>query len=511
MQVGGQTWIVADTSRRMWRASSACDANPNDPCCYICASDPPNGCAADPVCEEKPEPDINAGRLALNDDGINLRCFDQKRRFGYDFLYPTSRYVNALSKLQLCLGRADLAAEGCPAEQLATNPLFAGGRDRSLVFLGGIVGVPWTAIASEFDANGRRLEDPETRLRFKTAKELGTDGTWSQILGSLASSPPVPPANPLMIESPFPRPGVRDGNPDNGREYDTTGAASNDPRQTNFDGQPQDLQFACIFPLPETRDCAGATDECDCKVGDFDRPLCEANPGQSSPSTVQHWAKAYPGLRQLQVLHDYGDNSIVASICARNVDTAQADRPDFGYRPAVDSIVERLKERLGDRCLPRALLTAADDSVPCTLIEALPQTDDACQCEARYARKVPDERTAGIIRAQLAADESKPCGADDPSCNNACLCEVQQVQEAQNPDPEEALRLCQNEDDASGVEGWCYVADNENQHVGNPELVAACPATSRQVLRFAGQRPARNSITFVQCQGSSLAAQRGVE
>ena len=36
-------WIVADTARRMWRSSSVCDANPNDPCCYICATDPPDG------------------------------------------------------------------------------------------------------------------------------------------------------------------------------------------------------------------------------------------------------------------------------------------------------------------------------------------------------------------------------------------------------------------------------------------------------------------------------------
>lgn len=37
-------------------------------------------------------------------------------------------------------------------------------------------------------------------------------------------------------------------------------------------------------------------------------------------------------------------NSIVASICARNlVDTGAQD---YGYRPAVDAIVDRLKEAL---------------------------------------------------------------------------------------------------------------------------------------------------------------------
>jgi hypothetical protein len=58
------------------------------------------------------------------------------------------------------------------------------------------------------------------------------------------------------------------------------------------------------------------------------------------------------------------------------------------------------------------------------------------------------------------------------------------------------------------VEGWCYVADTELQQIGNPALVAECPATARQLLRFVGQGLRRNTTTFVACQGSSLAAQR---
>jgi hypothetical protein len=62
---------------------------------------------------------------------------------------------------------------------------------------------------------------------------------------------------------------------------------------------------------------------------------------------VQYFAKAYPGLRQLAVLRDYGratGNSIVASVCARNV--KEETRQDYGYNPAVLAIVGRLKERL---------------------------------------------------------------------------------------------------------------------------------------------------------------------
>jgi hypothetical protein len=498
---GGQTFIVADTSRRMNSASSVCATDPSSACCYMCGGRVPDGCSADPVCAEAPETGVAAGRLTATDDGVNLRCFDQKRRFGYDFLYPTARYVNALAQRELCLSHLDLSLANCPEGGLVPNPLYAGSRDPSLVFLGGIVGVPWQTLASDVDASGLPITSPDTTLRFKTAAQLSADGTWAQIVGS----PGVPPSSPYMVESQFPRTGVSVGNALNGREYDTV--------DTGLPGEPpSDLEYACIFELSEPRDCDQRdprTEQCDCYDGNFDRPLCEREPGDGNPGSTQYWAKAYPGLRQLEVLRAYGDNSIVASICARNVDIATQDsRQDFGYRPAVDSIVERLKERLADRCLPRGLLTADDGSVPCTLVEAQPQPTGACECDPAIARRVPDDRTDALIRGELASTPGAPCGADDPSCNGACLCEVLQVTQAANPDPEEALRTCREDEDASGVEGWCYVANTSDQQIGNPELVADCPATGRQLLRFVGQGLARNSTTFVACQGSSLAAQR---
>jgi hypothetical protein len=504
LQVGGSNWVVADTRRRMNRASSACDQDPNDACCYMCGLQPPNGCSADPVCDVAPEPSL-VGRLTAEADGSNLRCFDQKRRFGYDFLYPTSRYVRALTEYTLCLAHPDLSLEGCPAELRVQNPLFSGGRERSSVFLGGIVGVPWQAIASPVDSSGQSLPDPDTTLRFKTALELDADDTWSDILGSPDGAGALP-ENPAMIESPFPRPGVDSGNAENGREYRTEGKGP-------YAGVPLDLEYACISPLPEPRDCSKLNrrdDQCDCFDGDFDRPLCERNPGVDAPGTTQYWAKAYPGTRQLEVLRDYGDNSIVASICARNVDIRTSDtRPDFGYRPAVDAIVERLKDKLTDRCLPRALSPAQDGTVPCTLVETVPEPDGACVCDPTTARRVPDERTSSLIRAELMRDRGRGCGASDPTCEKACLCEVLQVQQVPGQDPESALRECQQEPDdgVSGVEGWCYVANTETQHIGNPEIVAGCPSTERQLLRFVGQRLAADSTTFIACQGSSLAAQ----
>jgi hypothetical protein len=525
-QVGNQTWVVfnIEDTRPMFKGSSKCAEDPNDKCCYSCPLTPPAGCAVDPACESDPQ---NENRLQPSEDGQNLRCYQQKRRFGVDFLYPTQRYVNALTQFELCWNALDLSTDGCDPNDIRENPLFSGGRLPSLVFLGGIVGVPWQAIEAKKDANGRDIAP--NNLRFKTYKELTADNVWDQILGNpgtpwraasgsqpeVQGQPGSPPSLPYMVESPqFPRPGIVAGNAYNGRDYDTTQGTAT---QTGTPARADDLQYACIFPLVEKRDCSQLdpnTANCDCYQGVFDRPLCEQTPGSSAPGTTQYWAKAYPGLRELQVLKDFGaqsTNSIVASICARNV--TRTEDPDYGYRPAIAAIVDRLKEQLGNRCLPRALTVNADGTVPCTLVETTPQPPKdpntgaalACPpCEAQFARKVPDPQVDAVVRGQLANEIGKPCGADDPSCSRACLCEVLQVQQVDRPDAQRALQICKNDTDAAGVEGWCYVDDDPS--TSNPELVANCPATQKRLLRFVGRGLGANTTTFVACTGSSFAA-----
>jgi hypothetical protein len=356
-QVGNQTWVVfnIDDTRPMFRGSSVCATDPNDKCCYSCPLAPPAGCAPDPVCQADPQ---NVNRLPVAEDGQNLRCYQQKRRFGVDFLYPTQRYVNALTQFDLCWNAPDLSTEGCGVSDLRPNPLFEAGRLPSQVFLAGILGVPWQALQADTDAQGRAVA--ANNLRFKTYAELTADHVWDQILGSpgvawraangtqdeVLGVAAIAPTLPQMVESPsFPRAGVVAGNAINGRDYDTT-------QGTATGGTPRadDLQYACIFPLSPPRDCSlldPAAVNCDCYAGVLDRPLCEQTPGVSPAGTVQYWAKAYPGSRELEVLKGFGErstNSIVASICARNV--VNAADPDFGYRPAVAAIIERLQSQL---------------------------------------------------------------------------------------------------------------------------------------------------------------------
>lgn len=349
-RVGAQDWTMwaIDEVPSMYRGSSLCASDANHRCCYSCGLPPPDGCDADPVCGE--DVTDRAARLPPEEDGLNLRCYEQQRRFGRDALYPVERYHNALTQRTLCKGAPDLALEGCAAAEVVDNPLFAGGRRPESVLLTALVGVPWQSLRSGVDATGAPLSGDA--LRFKSAAELGApaDTTWSNILGSpgvrwrpaveghpeRASVPPTPPLLPQMVETPLPRPGVTPGNALNGREYDTT-----EPTTQYITA----LQYACIFPLPEPIDCLtrdrNAGDPCGCYAEANDSPICEQQPGASAVTTTQWWAPAYPGLRHLDLLQRQGNGGVLTSVCPRN--TSEPSGADFGYRPALAALLERLQ------------------------------------------------------------------------------------------------------------------------------------------------------------------------
>src|SRR6185436_19441837 len=90
-------------------ATIACETDPNDKCCTTCLTSPlPSGCQANngSTCNTP---------LNQNTDNISLRCYDTKRRFGLDLLYPTDRYVTGLTAPQVP------NASG----QMVDNPIFA--------------------------------------------------------------------------------------------------------------------------------------------------------------------------------------------------------------------------------------------------------------------------------------------------------------------------------------------------------------------------------------------------
>ena len=483
----GYGWLVSETSRRLYRSTVACKTDPNDTCCRSCGSietsGAPPGCApltADPECQ------INDSRVEAATDQANLRCYDQKRRFGMDLLYPTSRYVEALTSDEI------RKRDGT----LVRNPLFTPApgkpvRDKDLVFLAGIVGVPWQDIADPASVGG-------SGLRYMTAEELAANGRWQMILGDPAKG--TLPLDPLMIETPEERSGQ---NPVTGAALQPSSSSTPNPingrEQVNVDNF--DLQYACTFPLAMPRTCAQDAQDCDCTPNDLgrQRPLCSQT-GAGTAGTTQYWAKAYPGLRHLQVLKDFGKNSIVASICPKVVQGADTD-PSYGYNPAVSAIVDRLKVVLQGQCLPRELPVETEGEnagkVPCAVVEAMPMEGGQCQCDGARRRRDPAAQVREPVRDQLRAQGN--CGGPNaPACDSFCLCEILQTE---GP----ALESCQNEEpaDPSAI-GYCYIDAESDPKIGNEKLVANCKPKKR-LLRFVGNdTPANGAIAIVACLGATL-------
>lgn len=368
----GQAWLAiapmngTSGTSLLRSGTTACKTNPNDPCCVNCGmTSVPAGCVSpseDPACTA----DGGVRLVPIKDDPYNLRCWRQKQRYGVDFLYPVQRYIDGFSKATI----ANRAGDSVP------NPLFhdlscqgddcAVVRDPGSVLFTAVVGVPWQDLARNPRDIGKG---------YRSAKELVDDSIWPIVLGDPTASPPKPPTDPLMIDSVEPRTATTTGNPlgdealpagidspadknpVNGHEWDT----ARTPQQAN-----SDLQYACIFDLPETKDCSKRTVDCDCIDGSassadagvdaaggngssggaaagsggpsqYKSPLCQQSDGKYG--TEQRRAKAYPGLRHLQVVQGLKTQALAASICPAHLDIDRTD-PTYGYNPVIDLIVE---------------------------------------------------------------------------------------------------------------------------------------------------------------------------
>lgn len=527
-RVGGQQVLLSDTQApdgrqsTTYKGSAACATDPNDACCHTCGANPPSGCDGS-GCEEKTYPEPSGQTGDFFEDQINLRCYKQKQRFGIDFLYPVERYSNALSLDTICPTAPDLDPAKCTGA-VVDNPVFTrttGGttetRPKSLVFLAGIVGVPWQDLA--LDPTGA------TPLRYKKAKDdqnptidwdilLGKkikDGAEGQLKRELYPTLQSG-IDPMMFESVRPRTGV---NPATGEALAGTDAGFMANKINGHEWNPaegSDLQYACIFKLAQPTECPTIEESsklereqgvrqpnCDCSLyGNTDQtkyntPLCQS---QNGYSMTQTYAKAYPGIRQLQALELFSEvnatkNAIVASICPKVPDVADENKPDFGYRPAVATIVDRLKEQLAEPCLPRPLSKKDDGSAACIIVEA---TQDAQACQSQYRKPVDGSIEEAVLNA---LKSGKHCTGD--KCNAYHFCEIPQISEATGGND---YNQCIRGNDS--VNGWCYVDGADNPPADVQADLDKCPATARRKLKFAGAGKAEtsSSLTFFACSGS---------
>ena len=450
---------VPGTGRSVLKSgTSKCAENPNDRCCFNCGQFPPPGCNApdtDPACTK--------GELLVVEDQPNIRCFDQKRRYGVDFLYPVQRYIDGFREPLVPNRRGEMVK----------NPLFSdltcatcpGARDENLVLVTGIVGVPWRDIA--VNAN-------DLAAGYKTARQLDADGVWADIVGD-PSNPegPIAPRDPHMVESIKPRAGLP--GPGSAPGADVTHGHEWDPSKDQ--AQPNaDLQYACTYELASPRTCTQAMD-CDCfgpHVAATMNPLCQDARGAYTSTQVR--AKAYPGTRFLQVLRGLGDQAVVGSICPAQ--TVNPAREDFGYSPAIRATIDRLRRPLREPCLSVALpMIPASAQTACTVIEIF----NAATCDCANE---PGRTTA---RDELITDEMRMLAN--------CFCEILQLAgDAQN--------LCRSTSNPPGFtgDGWCYV-DPAQQSEASCDVVSVCAPDQQRRIRFMNSfsEPRPSATAYLRC------------
>ncbi len=340
--IDGSQYYAALENKPLWRSTSQCLTDPNDPCCQSCAqAGTKDGCAA-------PSEDVECMKSggvydSALADPVNLRCYAQKQRFGIDMLYPPDRYIAGFQNSKLVDRDGNVVDNPIYSDLQCEGVDCQPARPRSFVFWVGILGVPWQDVA---------VDPTSLSLGLMSAQELVDNDRWSVILGDPTANPPIPPSDPLMIESVAPRSGTnpvtgdviappesaQGTNPINGHEY--------------LPWESADLQYACIFPIAAARDCSGQGDtgSCDCAIAGEDasaiestlNPLCQ-EAGTAVTDSTQRFAKAYPGTRVLQVLKGIDPaQAIVSSICPANLEDSTA--PDYGYRPVVPPLLDKLKK-----------------------------------------------------------------------------------------------------------------------------------------------------------------------
>ena len=512
LSVGGEGYLYEGSgwpnspSNGAPEATVECKANPLDPNCTSCAfSNVVNDKANFATRCPNDMPNGVSGYLDPTNDSINVRFFHQKQRFGVYAGYPLSRYIRGLTSASVpdrahevqpgsgnYVGDQDIYAN-CINPIFATNlptdatdpaklcNLTRGPRTPDLVYYAAIAGVPHQLLQA-------KPGDPECPMGTAQAdcqqKNQLLESDWLAITGKDPENYDFTGADFHMLESEDPRmmsacpPNSADNcDPINGREWNTNKG---------------DLQFACTFQLAAPKDCsqpqyAGA---CDCYDGPGSmnpnaKPLCQKAGGAYSATQVA--GKAYPSIRELEIAHAManqaaGVQGIASSLCPIHTTASGNADPVFGYRPAVNAIINRLKNALSVQCLPQKLkLDAATQTVPCLILVTLQK--GTCNAAAGLTAPPPDvlQRFQAAQHADwLASCGGKSCVLADPATLTTCA--LTELTPASDPTGFPAGGDCS----ASSQPGWCYVEGT------------AAGSCSQQIL-FTANEPPQGATVTLQC------------
>jgi hypothetical protein len=141
-------------------------------------------------------------------------------------------------------------------------------------------------------------------------------------------------------------------------------------------------------------------------------------------------------------------------------------------------------------CVVRSL-SVDQGRVPCRMVEA---TVGSCDCSAALGRVPTDAGFADAVQRRLRADATCD-SAGGPPCAQLCIREIVQLKGEQ-------LTACQNDAGAGAPPGFCYV--DPAAGLGDPSVVADCPATSRRKIRILGDSGSRQSWRFIACSPVSI-------
>jgi hypothetical protein len=228
---------------------------------------------------------------------------------------------------------------------------------------------------------------------------------------------------------------------------------------------------------------------CDCATGSNsqDTPLCQKNRG--TYTNEQLFGKAYPSIREIGIARamaqsPVGVQGVVSSLCPIHTTFANGNRgdPQFGYRPALGAILNRLKAGFVTGCLSQPLLVGGGSTGHCNVLVTLAQQTAGGEsaCSGLPGLSIPSTNLLQSFQAAQHQQWLARGGAGpDPSAAPSCL--LQQLTPTANP-TDFQNGTCT----ASTDPGWCYAG-------------ATISGTCQELIAFSSNEPPPGTTASVFC------------